>query len=101
MIENLQKRIDAKTLEIAALDRLRSTAGPILSTALQDADSGPNWEPILHNASAAVSDYFTALRDQESITLEEWQIQIRGFQAAHRQMESGIVTPAGMKVGRG
>jgi len=107
MCENLQKRITAKTLECASLDELRKMAAPFLGRIVSklglvpDVSMAGDPEGPCDALSAMAENYLTALFNQELITLEEWQIQLRGYQAALRQMQSGILTPTGMKVGRG
>ena len=86
MIENLQKRVDAKTLECSALDRMRrETDSESFTLALALRES--------------IHDYLTAKLNQELVTLEEYEIQLRGWKSALAQMQSGILLPSGVKVG--
>lgn len=97
MIENLQKRVDAKTLECASLDTLRKTGPAVLSAAIEKVAGGQS--KSLDAVNEAAYNYLTAKLNQELVTLEEYEIQLRGWKSALAQMQSGILLPSGVKVG--
>lgn len=92
MIQNLQKRVDAKTLECASLQSMMDAAPGFFGEIVVAAG-----EPL--PLQAAVHNYLTAKLNQELVTLEEYEIQLRGWKSALVQMESGILLPTGVKVG--
>lgn len=96
MIDNLQKRIAAKTLECASLQQMMNVAPAALGKLFNFRDEDKQ-KPVRD----AVHNYLTAKLNQELVTLEEWEIQLRGWKSALAQMQSGILLPTGVRVGKG
>lgn len=81
-IANLQKRVDAKTLECASLQQMRDVSADVIVTFFGYRDE------IKHTpACDAVHNYLTAKLNWAIIDLEELELNLKMY----RQASSGIV----------
>jgi hypothetical protein len=95
---NLQKRVNAKKLEIHAYGQFRDYAPsvPVLLSLIPKGE-GPATESIieaLEQLRDAATNFFTAKLNQALVDLEELELALK----AYKQMRSGIIVP-GMKIG--
>jgi hypothetical protein len=86
-ISNIEKRVEAKKLEVEAFAELRDCAQAVLADLL-DAIEPPIDPPEFHNRTRlALTNLFAAKHATAMIDLEELELNLK----AMRQMRSGIV----------
>ena len=102
IINNLRKRIDAKTLEIDSLERLRSNVPALMvvykAVALQALGTGIGSAAgktlqELQTAEVAAQDWLTSQIQVAEVDLEELEVNHNGLVAQLKQKQSGIVIP--------
>jgi hypothetical protein len=86
-----KRKVDAKTLECASLDRLRRTMPSVTGLILKhlEPERKPDWET--EGIADTVENYLTAKLNQAIIELEELKLQLTGIQAMSNRIQPAVI----------